>query len=150
MKCPDCGRNYSTQVLHLLYYYYFISNSDDSSESQYSDSSSTFSNELERKRNNTMKISHHDLSYLQSVRIIQRNLVYIIGLSPQITDESMLRSDQLFGQYGTIKKVILNNSPQLIEKVHSCCAYITYSKPQEALDCIMATDGCVLYNSQIR
>lgn len=84
------------------------------------------------------------------MRIIQKNLVYIIGLAPSITEENTIRSQQLFGQYGVIKKVILNNSPQLIEKVHSCCAYVTYSKPQEALDCIMATDGCVLHGCQIR
>lgn len=105
-------------------------------------------------------MSHSDLSYLQNVRIIQRNLVYIIGIAPSIAEEKIIQSEEFFGQYGTIKKIILNNSPQLIEKVHSCCAYklindltkryITYSTEQEAYDCIMATDGCVLYDCQIR
>ena len=83
---------------------------------------------MERYRNNrytkSRSSSYGDLHYLQSVRIIQRSLVYIIGLSPSLAEESTLRSNNLFGQYGTIKKIILNNSSQLIEKVHSCCAHV--------------------------
>lgn len=83
---------------------------------------------MERYRNNRYAKPHSssygDLHYLQSVRIIQRSLVYIIGLSPSLAEESVLRSNYLFGQYGAIKKIILNNSSQLIEKVHSCCACV--------------------------
>lgn len=84
----------------------------------------------------------------------------MIGLAPHLADENLLRSPKLFGQYGCIKKIILNNSPQLIEKVHSCCAYslvsgflsryITFATSQEALVCIQAVDGCCLQGSQIR
>ena len=61
---------------------------------------------------------------LQEVRIIQRNLVYIIGLSPTIANENELVSDNLFGKFGKIRKIILNCNPILVEKVHSCCAYL--------------------------
>ena len=125
-------------------------NRDSSTDSQYSDTSSSLNNDQDRRQNPHPKPQKADLPYLQNIRIIQKNLVYVIGLSPSITDENMLKSPQLFGQYGSIKKVIFNNSSQLIEKQHSCCAYITISKPQEALNCIMATDGCVLFGNQIR
>ena len=134
---------------------------DNSSDSQYSDEASLHSSEQERRRNNRNKHNpFQDIQYLQGVRIIQRNLVYVIGLAPHLADENLLRSPKLFGQYGCIKKIILNSSPQLIEKVHSCCAYsfifvflsryITYSTSQEALLCIQAVDGCCLQGSQIR
>ena len=48
--------------------------------------------------------------------------MYIIGLAPSLANEATLRSPNMFGQYGKIKKIIMNNSPQLIEKLHSCCA----------------------------
>ena len=86
--------------------------------------------------------------------------MYIIGLAPSLANEETLRSPSMFGQYGNIKKIIMNNSPQLIEKLHSCCAYllfpllmtryITFSSAKEALSCIMTCDGCILHGSQIR
>lgn len=86
--------------------------------------------------------------------------MYIIGLAPSLANEATLRSSTMFGQYGKIKKIILNSSAQLVEKLHSCCAYlpsspltvryITFSSEQEALSCIMACDGCVMRGSQIR
>ena len=39
---------------------------------------------------------------LANTRVVQRNLVYIIGLSPSIAEETVLRSDKFFGQYGKI------------------------------------------------
>ena len=99
---------------------------------------------------------------LQEVRIIQRNLVYVIGIAPALANENELSSDSLFGKYGEIRKVILNCSPTLVEKVHSCCAYffffililidryITYTSSEDALSCIIAMDGVTLQGSQIR
>lgn len=41
-------------------------------------------------------------------RVIQRNLVYVIGVSPKIAMESILRSYEFFGQYGPIIKIVVN------------------------------------------
>ncbi|KAK8820851.1 hypothetical protein WA556_005165, partial [Blastocystis sp. ATCC 50177/Nand II] len=144
-SCPRCGKPYSSHVLHLL---------DAASDTRWDDNTSSSSAEQERRRNNRLAkqqtSEYGDLHYLQSVRIIQRCLVYIIGLAPSLANEATLRSSTMFGQYGKIKKIILNSSAQLVEKLHSCCAYITFSSEQEALSCIMACDGCVMRGSQIR
>ncbi|KAM7454014.1 hypothetical protein BLSTO_05234 [Blastocystis sp. subtype 1] len=127
---------------------------DAASDARWDDNTSSSSAEQERRRNNRLAkqqtSEYGDLHYLQSVRIIQRCLVYIIGLAPSLANEATLRSSTMFGQYGKIKKIILNSSAQLVEKLHSCCAYITFSSEQEALSCIMACDGCVMRGSQIR
>jgi hypothetical protein len=39
------------------------------------------------------------------VRVVQRNLVYVIGLPPAIALEETLRRPEYFGQYGRIVKV---------------------------------------------
>ena len=39
---------------------------------------------------------------LTNMRVVQRNLFYVIGLSPKLADEGVLRSDEFFGQYGKI------------------------------------------------
>ncbi len=44
----------------------------------------------------------HLPSKLSNTRVVQRNLVYIIGLSPSIADEGILKGDLFFGQYGKI------------------------------------------------
>jgi len=37
-------------------------------------------------------------------RVIQRNLVYVMNLSPSLADENLLMSEGYFGQYGSILK----------------------------------------------
>ena len=78
-----------------------------------------------------------------NVRVVQRNLVYVIGLSPAIADEAVLRSSNFFGQYGPISKIMVNkshlvNSPKKSAK-NSSAAYITYkdaADAQAAIECV--------------
>jgi len=39
---------------------------------------------------------------LSKIRIIQKSTVYVIGLSPTLADESLMRRYEYFGQYGKI------------------------------------------------
>jgi len=43
--------------------------------------------------------------HLAGVRVIQRNLVYIIGLPAHLCNESVLERREYFGQYGKVLKV---------------------------------------------
>ena len=56
---------------------------------------------------------------LANVRVVKKNLVYVIGLTSGI-QESVLKSQDYFGQYGTIKKIIIKYL-----KNNTACAYIT-------------------------
>ena len=70
-----------------------------------------------------------NLSELFNVRVIQRNLVYVIGLAPEISYENELTRDEYFGQYGTITKIIVNKDKPFNPKSQNgptYSAYITY------------------------
>ena len=42
-------------------------------------------------------------------RVVQRNLVFVIGLSPRLADPEVLKRNEYFGKYGKIYKVVINN-----------------------------------------
>lgn len=42
---------------------------------------------------------------LQNVRVVQRNLVYVVGLPMELCYEELLSSTEYIGQYGKIVKV---------------------------------------------
>ncbi|VAI16333.1 unnamed protein product [Triticum turgidum subsp. durum] len=62
------------------------------------------------KKQKTQKVKSKTLTveakkHLASVRVIQRNLVYIIGLPANLCNESVLERREYFGQYGKVLKV---------------------------------------------
>ncbi|GFZ13189.1 RNA binding (RRM/RBD/RNP motifs) family protein [Actinidia rufa] len=48
--------------------------------------------------------------HLSSVRVIQRNLVYIVGLPLNLADEDLLQRSEYFGQYGKVLKVSISRT----------------------------------------
>lgn len=45
---------------------------------------------------------------LANVRVVQKNLVYVIGLTSRLANEEVLRRPEYFGQYGKIVKIVIN------------------------------------------
>jgi len=45
------------------------------------------------------------------VRVVQKNLVFVIGLSPRLADAEVLKKHEYFGKFGKILKVVINPSP---------------------------------------
>ena len=41
----------------------------------------------------------------QNVRVVQRNLVYVVGLALELCFEDLLKGPEYFGQFGKIVKV---------------------------------------------
>jgi hypothetical protein len=106
--------------------------------------------EEERPKNSLKKMSYSELA---KVRVIQKNLVYVIGLAPQIAHENILTKSEYFGQYGKITKIVVNkgnaynpdgpNGP-------SFSAYITFSNDIEASTAILAIDQFYVHERVIR
>jgi RING/Ubox like zinc-binding domain len=96
-----------------------------------------------------------DRSQLANLRVIRRNLIYVVGLPPSIANEEMLRRPEYFGQYGKLAKVVFNRS-QMIPgdggdpRRASSSAYITFQYNEDTLACILALDGFYLDNRTIR
>jgi CCR4-NOT transcription complex subunit 4 len=62
------------------------------------------------------------------MRVIRRNLVYAVGLPPNIATEDALRKPEYFGQYGKIAKIVLNrtNVTSSDPRRASASAYVTF------------------------
>lgn len=72
----------------------------------------------------------------------KRNLVYIIGLSERIATEKTLSEDPYLGQYGPIRKVIVNTNSPFQRQTHSSySAYVTYEQEADAAFAIIGLDG---------
>lgn len=81
---------------------------------------------------------------LQSMRVLQRNLVYAVGISSEFAQEELLRSKGLFGGFGLIVKLVLSRRKDLKpdkapDAMHS--AYITYQREESAKHAIREMDG---------
>ncbi|CAL0329107.1 unnamed protein product [Lupinus luteus] len=90
---------------------------------------------------------------LSSVRVIQRNLVYIVGLSLTLGDEDLLQQQEYFGQYGNVLKVSMSRTASgVIQQFpnDTCSVYITYSKEYEAILCIQNVHGFILEGKPLR
>lgn len=86
-------------------------------------------------------------------RIITKNLVYIIGLSPKIANRDLLMKYEYLSQFGKILKIVVNknkaynsNNP----KGPSYSAYVTFSKPSEASIAILSLDSCIVDEHMVR
>lgn len=89
---------------------------------------------------------------LSSIRIIQKNIVYLIGLSAHIAKEEILASYELCGQYGTITKIAINKAgyAQNSTSKPTYSAYVTYQNIIEAATALLCIDNCTIDSNTIR
>ena len=80
---------------------------------------------------------------LANLRVIQKTLVYVIGLAPDIAKESTLRRQEFFGQYGKIEKIVINTNNIYYNGGRggpSYSAYMTFSNARESSIAILSVD----------
>ncbi|CAE7938736.1 Cnot4, partial [Symbiodinium sp. KB8] len=79
---------------------------------------------------------------LRQMRVVQRNLVYVVGLPLDIAKETTLKRREYFGQYGKVLKIVVNRKiGESSGRGDSACAYVTYANPDHARIAILCTDG---------
>lgn len=62
--------------------------------------------------------------FLLYCRVVQRNLVFVVGLSARLADTEVLKKHEYFGKYGKIHKVVINQSTSYAgAQVRSLCAF---------------------------
>ncbi|KAH0263638.1 hypothetical protein KCU71_g20348, partial [Aureobasidium melanogenum] len=94
--------------------------------------------EAQKREADTLSRKH-----LAGLRVVQKNLVYVTGLSPRVQEDRLLetlRGDQYFGQYGKIVKIVVSKAKDNINP-QSVGVYVTYARKQDAASCIAAVDG---------
>lgn len=54
-------------------------------------------------------------------RVVQKNLVFVVGLSKKLADPETLKKQEYFGKFGKIHKVVINQSTSYAgSQVHVC------------------------------
>eukprot|EP01038_Epipyxis_sp_PR26KG_P009263 gene9263-12478_t len=89
-----------------------------------------------------------DRRHLHNYRVVQRNLVYVIGVPATIATEDVLRKPEYFGQYGKIGKVVIHRNNTASHT--SVSAYVTFVHKEDAKAAIQALDGYYLDNHMLR
>ena len=82
--------------------------------------------------------------HLAGLRVVQKNLVYVVGLNPRIREDDLLhtlRGSQYFGQYGKIIKIVVSRSKDVANKAQSLGVHVTFARQEDAEKCIAAVDG---------
>ncbi|KAF6134837.1 hypothetical protein GIB67_002238 [Kingdonia uniflora] len=105
------------------------------------------------KSQKTKSKPHDGKKHLSSVRVIQRNLVYINGLPMSVADEDALQRRDYFSQYGKVMKVSISRTAGgAIQQSpnNTFSVYITYSKEDEAVRCIQSVHGFTLEGKPLR
>ncbi|CCE65221.1 hypothetical protein TPHA_0K00870 [Tetrapisispora phaffii CBS 4417] len=145
-RCPACRRKYDDENVE-----YVILTSEElkmEREKQTRKEWERKQRDKERKENEYANRKH-----LAGMRVIQKNLVYVVGVNPPVIYEevaNLLKSDKYFGQYGKINKIVVNkktphpnNNSDHYHHSHQVGygVYITFSKKEDAARCIAQVDG---------
>lgn len=113
-------------------------------------------NEKKNKEREKREMEANNRRHLANMRVVQKNLVYVIGLSPKISTEETLRQYDYFGQYGKILKIVINRKNmggfQFAQSRNDpgVGVYVTFVRKDDAARCIQAVDGTVLEGRVLR
>ncbi|KAG2364971.1 hypothetical protein BDR07DRAFT_1354375 [Suillus spraguei] len=129
-RCPACRREYTDETVQFKP----IAKEDHKRLTQQKKQ-----RERERKELDALGRRH-----LANVRVVQRNVVYVVGIGPRFAKEeliSTLRSNDYFGQYGKISKILLVKRTSSGGGAPIVGLYITYHRREDAARCISTVDG---------
>ncbi|KAI8866825.1 hypothetical protein GQ42DRAFT_167944 [Ramicandelaber brevisporus] len=140
-QCPACRRLYSEQVPNII--------------PVTGETAARLKRNKKAKDKERREIESMSRHHLVNVRVMQKNLVYVLGLPAHICNEDVLKSNEYFGQFGKVNKVVVvsRKPPQLINadpNTISCSVYITYNNDDEATVAIDTVDNTYLEDRLIR
>ncbi|OAD01546.1 hypothetical protein MUCCIDRAFT_156820, partial [Mucor lusitanicus CBS 277.49] len=98
-RCPACRREYSEEMVEF--------------QPVSADELQRIRKEKREKEKQQKDMESANRRHLSSMRVVQKNLVYIIGLHPRLATEEIVRSNDYFGQFGKISKIVINKKPAL-------------------------------------
>ncbi|KAJ3147293.1 transcriptional repressor general negative regulator of transcription subunit 4 [Geranomyces michiganensis] len=107
-----------------------------------------------RREREKREQSERSRQNMANARVVQKNLVYVLGLPAKIATEDHLRTQEYFGQYGKIIRVMVNRRAHghtpVLAQVPNTGVYITFQKKEDAAKAIEAVDGSVYDGKIIR
>ena len=87
---------------------------------------------------------------LSKQRIIQKNLVHFQGFPDRLYNKELLSSQEYFGQYGIISKIILTSKLDKKSNKKSNSAYLTFATSEQAAYAILSVDSIKIDNQLVR
>ncbi|KAF8520160.1 hypothetical protein BU17DRAFT_8811, partial [Hysterangium stoloniferum] len=129
-RCPACRREYLEENVEFT----AVASEDIKRQTQ----------QKKRKERERKELESLGRRHFANVRVVQRNVVYVVGLGPRFAKEELiptLRSNEYFGQYGKISKIILVKRHLPGSKSPIVGLYITYHRREDATRAINAVDG---------
>ncbi|KAI0747629.1 hypothetical protein C8Q80DRAFT_1353615 [Daedaleopsis nitida] len=129
-RCPACRREYTDDAVQFKP----INPEDHKRLTQQK-------KQRERERKELDALGRRQLA---NVRVVQRNVVYVVGLGPRFAKEELiptLRSNEYFGQYGKISKIVITKRTPPGGRAPVVGLYITYHRREDAARAISAVDG---------
>ncbi|KIW59592.1 hypothetical protein, variant 2 [Exophiala xenobiotica] len=135
--CPNCRRPYDEKTIQ-----YKIPTAEEFKLDQLNKNKKQAA--ARRKETEKREVETSSRRNLAGVRVKQQNLVYVIGLIPQVKDEQALlqtlRGPDYFGQYGDIEKIVVSK-PKPGTTSQGIGVYVTYARKEDAALCINTVDG---------
>uniref|UniRef100_A0A3B3TH42 CCR4-NOT transcription complex subunit 4 n=1 Tax=Paramormyrops kingsleyae TaxID=1676925 RepID=A0A3B3TH42_9TELE len=102
-------------------------------------------NEKKQKQNERKQKMTESRKHLGSVRVVQKNLVFVVGLSQRLAELEVLKRPEYFGKFGKIHKVVINNSTSYAgSQGPSASAYVTFLRSEDALRAIQCVNNVVV------
>ncbi|KAL8715778.1 MAG: hypothetical protein Q9220_000445 [cf. Caloplaca sp. 1 TL-2023] len=135
--CPACRRPYDEKNIEFK----IISQEEQKAELALQARKKALARQKESERKQVESLKRKDLAGL---RVVQKNLVYVVGLNPKSREEELLqtlRGDQYFGQYGKIIKIVVSKPKETSSGHSTIGVYVTFAREQDAASCIAAVDG---------
>ena len=99
---------------------------------------------------NSSFLSEEESKKLSKQRIIQKNLVHFQGFPDRLYNKDILSSEEYFGQYGLISKIILTNKVERKTNKKSNSAYITFFSCEQAAYAILSVDSIKIDDMLVR
>ena len=137
--CPACRRPYSDKDIE----YKVITSEETAAHKARQAQKQKKTQAALQKEKQKAEADHLSRKHLAGLRVVQKNLVYVTGLSPTSQEDQLLatlRGDQYFGQYGKIIKIVVSKAKDPSHP-HSVGVYVTYEHKEDAASCIAAVNG---------
>ncbi|RDX52715.1 hypothetical protein OH76DRAFT_1344716 [Lentinus brumalis] len=129
-RCPACRREYTDEAVQF--------------KPIHPEDHKRLTNQKKQRERERKELDALGRRQLANVRVVQRNVVYVVGLGPRFAKEELiptLRSNEYFGQYGKISKIVITKRTPPGGRAPVVGLYITYHRREDAARAIAAVDG---------
>ncbi|KAJ3355353.1 transcriptional repressor general negative regulator of transcription subunit 4 [Entophlyctis luteolus] len=138
-KCPACRRDYTEEQVEFR---------PVSAEELAQIKNAKKLRERERKEMDNAARRH-----LANARVVQKNLIYVVGIPSRFATEEHLKSNEFFGQFGKISRVVINRKghghTSVVSSMSPMGVFIFYVKKEDAIRAIEAVDGTVFDGNKV-